>query len=383
LTNREIQEPIQLFKPFFRVEESLVELKDCLVNGWTGLGFKTAEFESKWSEYSGLEHAHFLNSNTAGLHLALEVLKRRYDWGLGDEVITTPLTFVSSNHSIVHAGLTPVFADVDDSLCLDPESILQKITPRTRAIMFVGLGGTVGQLQEVALIAKEHNLKLILDAAHMSGTRYLNGEHVGAESDVTVFSFQAVKNLPTGDSGMICFSDAENDDRVRKLSWLGIDKDTYSRSTSAGEYKWMYEVEEIGYKYNGNAIMAGLGLVALRYLDEDNSFRRSLAEYYVKQLSGKKGISVIEHSDCVSSRHLMQVRVANRDRVMQFLNQNGIFPGVHYRDNTAYKMYAHAFGSCPRATEASSQIISLPMHLGLKEDSLNRVCENLISATNI
>lgn len=132
-------EPIQLFVPTFRIEESLEEIRVCLEKGWTGLGFKTIEFEKAWLEYTGLENAHFVDSATAGLHLAVKLLKLHGGWAEGDEVITTPLTFVSSNHAILYENLKPVFADVDEYLCLDPASVEALITPHTRAVLYVGL----------------------------------------------------------------------------------------------------------------------------------------------------------------------------------------------------------------------------------------------------
>jgi hypothetical protein len=113
---------IQLFVPTFRIEECLAEVRECLEKGWTGIGFKTIAFETAWNEYTGLPHAHFLNSATAGLHLAMRLLKQRHEWADGDEVITTPLTFVSTNHAILYENLNPVFADVDEYLCLDPRT---------------------------------------------------------------------------------------------------------------------------------------------------------------------------------------------------------------------------------------------------------------------
>jgi dTDP-4-amino-4,6-dideoxygalactose transaminase len=355
----------QLFVPHFRVDECLEQIRECLEKGWTGLGFKTIEFEKAWGDYTGLPHSHFLSSNTVGLHLALHLYRTKLGWSEGDEIITTPLTFVSSNHAILYEGLKPVFADVDDSLCLDPDDIERKITPRTRAVMFVGIGGNVGRYDEVVALCRRRGLVLILDAAHMAGTR-VSGKHVGADADCVVFSFQAVKNLPTADSGMICFSEADDDARARRLTWLGINKDTYTRTTTQGTYKWMYNVEEVGFKYHGNSIMAGIGLVQLKYLDQDNAYRRQLAAWYTEDLSGEARVRVVAHSPrCESSRHLFQIRVTNRDDMMVALNEAQVFPGVHYRDNTVYPMYAHGRGTCPNAAKASSEILSLPMHMGV------------------
>ncbi|MGL4767407.1 MAG: DegT/DnrJ/EryC1/StrS family aminotransferase [Formosimonas sp.] len=369
---------IQLFVPTFRVDECLAQVKECLEKGWTGLGFKTQQIEEAWKDYTGLPHAHFLSSNTVGLHLAVEMLKTKHGWADDDEVITTPLTFVSTNHAIAYARLKPVFADVDAFLCLDPESVAQRITDKTRALIFVGLGGNVGQYEKIHRLCQKHGIKLILDAAHMSGTR-VAGKHVGHDADVTVFSFQAVKNMPTADSGMICFADAADDERVRKLSWLGINKDTYARTTTQGAYKWMYDVEEVGYKYHGNSIMAGLALVALKYLDHDNAYRRQLATWYSEALVGAPNIRLIPMAKgCESSRHLFQIRVRNRDALMMALHQHEIYPGVHYRDNTEYRMYADAKGTCPNSELVSSEILSLPMHMGVSKSDVALIAQLLI-----
>ncbi|WP_339291842.1 DegT/DnrJ/EryC1/StrS family aminotransferase [Paenibacillus sp. FSL W8-0187] len=373
---------IQLFTPTFQVEECLQEIRECLEKGWTGLGFKTVEFENKWKEYTGLPNAHFLNSATVGLSLALKILKMENNWNDNDEVITTPLTFISTNHAIVYENLTPVFADVDEYLCLDPIDVEKKITPKTKAIMFVGLGGNTGKYKEIVELCKKYNLKLVLDAAHMAGTR-VNGEIPGKEADVVVYSFQAVKNLPTADSGMICFQSSELDELCRKLTWLGINKDTYARANDKGAYKWKYDVEYVGYKYHGNSIMAAIGLVQLKYLDRDNSYRRQLAEWYDQNFKGfsSKIKPVPVAIDCESSRHLYVIAVDNRDELLLALNESGIYPGVHYRDNTEYSMYKHAYGTCPNSHKLSEQIISLPMHLQLTKQDVDFICETVIKYT--
>jgi dTDP-4-amino-4,6-dideoxygalactose transaminase len=366
---------IQVFVPKFRIDECLSEIRECLDKGWTGLGFKTIAFEKAWSKYSALPFSHFLNSATSGLHLAIHMLRTKHGWAEGDEVITTPLTFISTNHAILYERLTPVFADVDQYLCLDPDDIERKITKRTRAIVFVGVGGNTGQYQRVVNLCRDRGLCLVLDAAHMAGTR-LNGTHVGKEADCAVFSFHAVKNLPTADSGMICCQIQEDDERARKLSWLGINKDTYARMSSHGNYKWMYDVEEVGFKYHGNSIMAALGLVSLKYLDQDNALRRELALLYEEHLSGANAVQTVPVAPgCESARHFFQIRVQNRDQVMLTLNEAGIFPGVHYRDNTEYRMYASQAGQCPKAAAASREVISLPLHLQMGRAEVELVCD--------
>lgn len=368
---------IQLFVPTFRVEECLAEIRDCLEKGWTGIGFKTVELEEAWKKYTGLGYAHFLNSATAGLHLAVKVLKLQNEWEDGDEIISTPLTFISTNHAIAYENLKVVFADVDEYLCLDPKDVERKITSKTRAIMFVGMGGNTGRYEEIVALCKKYGLKLILDAAHMTGTR-LNGEIPGKEADVVSYSFQAVKNLPTGDSGMICFKEEKDDSVARKLSWLGINKDTYARAS--GNYKWKYDVEYLGYKYNGNAIMAGIALVQLRYVDADNIYRRQVASWYdecfKEHLDRIRPVGVAP--GCESSRHLYIIEVENRDEIIEALNKEEIYPGVHYLDNTEYTMYQYARGLCPNSHRLSEHILSLPLHLRLTKEDVCRIAEVII-----
>ena len=381
---------INVLKPKYRTNEVLDEIKICLDKGWTGMGFKTIEFEEAWKEYTKLPYAHFLQSNTVGLHLALNVFKTQEGWNDGDEIITTPLTFVSTNHSILYENLQPVFADVDETLCLNPESVEKLITDRTKAVMYVGMGGNAGKLNEIKYLCEQYNLKLILDAAHMSGTYTKDvmpgGEaysccHCGWEADASVFSFQAVKNLPTADGGMICFKEEKYDKLARQLSWLGIDKDTYSRSDDEGSYKWRYDVPNVGFKYHGNSIMASIGLVQLKYLDEDNDYRNKITEWYNELLENEswcKLISKTWHTH-KSSKHLYQILVneKKRDEIINHLYKNEIYPGVHYVDNTLYPMYSLYNGTCPRAHKYSKQLITLPIHLDITKDNCIKIVETI------
>ncbi len=380
---------IQVLKPKYRSDEILKEIKMCLDKSWTGMGFKTIEFEQAWKDYTKLPHAHFIQSNTVGLHLALNVFKSQEKWKDGDEVITTPLTFISTNHSILYENLKPVFADVDEHLCLCPKSVEKKITDKTKAVMYVGMGGNVGNLDEIILLCQKHKLKLILDAAHMAGTytKQVHGgcayarAHCGWEGDVTVFSFQAVKNLSTADSGMICFKEKKYDKLVRQLSWLGIDKDTFARSDDEGSYKWRYDVPNVGFKYHGNSIMASIGLVQLKYLDEDNNYRNQVAKWYDELLNNMIGVEKISLNWNISksSRHLYQILVNEnkRDKIISHLYKNKIYPGVHYIDNTNYPMYKYANGTCPNAHKYSKQLITLPIHLDIKYEDCRRIVKTI------
>jgi len=380
---------IHLFVPEFDVEACLAGIRECLERGWTGDGYKTVEFEKAWGEYSGLPNPLFVNSGTAALHLALASLRRRRGWKDGDEIITTPLTFVATNHVILHERLEPVFADVDEYLCLDPESVRERITPKTRAVMFVGMGGNTGRMKEVMGICKEEDLAFILDGAHMAGT-YFGGQHAGIGADAACFSFHAVKPLNTADSGVLCVKDPEVADVARKLAWFGINKTTYARAQQKAGYRWRYDVEDLGWKYNGNSIMAAIALAQLKQLESSNAKRRQLAAFYRWELGtsdaplqpGLRSIpgvrSVLTAPDCVSSRHLYQILCSRRDELMTHLNSKGIYPGVHYQPNTRYRMYAGQSGNdrkCPQAEAAGDSLMSLPLHLKMTSDDVVRVVD--------
>lgn len=357
---------IALFTPAFDVEGCLNEIRICLEKGWTGIGFKTLEIEKNFGEYIGQPYCHFVNSNTSGIHLIFELLKRTRGWSEGDEVISSPMTFVSANHSILQSGLMPVFADVDETLCMPLQHIEALITPRTRAVLFVAIGGNAAQLEQVQAMCRARGLVLVLDAAHAAGAR-LHGRSLSSYADYSIYSFQAVKNLPTGDSGLITVQSAAENELVRHLSWCGINKDTYSRSQDG--YKWLYNVDEVGYKYNGNSIMASIAIVQLKLLDEGNARRRAIAAQYRAQLDGVAGVRYLAHAnEAESSRHLVQFIVEQRNELIDFLDQQGVGCGVHYRSNTKYPMYAH--NATPFADAIDEQIVSLPCHLKLSDEDV-------------
>lgn len=374
---------IQVLKPLYRTSEILEHVKVCCDTSWTGNGFKTDEFEIAWKKFTGFKNATLLNSATSALHLAIEQMKKLYNWSEGSECISTPLTFVSTNHAILYNNLVPVFADIDEYGCLDPRSVESKITPKTKLIVFVGLGGNIGRLYDIVSIAKKYNLKILLDAAHMAGTRLLNGDHIGTQEGITCtsFSYQSVKNLCTFDAGALCWNDTDlnslqMEKKTKELAWLGIDRSTHDRSTSGGTYKWYYSVSECGYKYHSSSIAASFALVGLKYLEQDNAYRRYLCDLYQDLL--KDTVEFVPHNpECISSRHLIQILVDKRDEVMLALNQCGIFPGVHYRDNTLYSMYSYAQGTCPKATQFSDRTITLPLHLHLTVEDVRYVAEKL------
>jgi dTDP-4-amino-4,6-dideoxygalactose transaminase len=363
---------IQLFRP--RVsEDAIAAAAEVLRSGWLGLGPRTAEFEKAFAEYAGIQHCVGLSSCTAAIHLALHVL----DLPRGAEVITTPLTFVSTNHAILYEGLTPVFADVNPATgSLNPESVRDRVTDRTGAIIVVHYGGYPADLDELYAIAREAGIELIEDCAHAAGASY-KGRRIGSHGRLHAFSFHAVKNLPMGDGGALTVRDSQDDERLRRLRWLGIDKDTFRRTGKQG-YSWEYDVVEVGYKCHMNDIDAAIGLVQLQLLDRDNARRASIAAQYRAGLANVAGLTLPpESSDRASSYHLFPVLAERRNDLADRLREAGIDTGVHYRRNDEYPMYRKS--ELPASEYFSTHTLSLPMHLDLSDDDVATVCRAIAS----
>ena len=370
---------ISLFEPLFDKDQCLEQIEECFDKGWTGLGFKTEEFEKAWTDYTCLNNAIFTNSCTSALILAIDCLKHKYGWNAGGEIITTPNTFVSTNHAILHNQLKPVFADIDNTLCLDPKEVEKNISENTKGVMFVGIGGNAGNYKQIVDICKSRGLKLILDASHMAGTM-LDGVIPGREADAVCYSFHAVKNLCTADSGMLCFKDDDLDCEGRKKAWLGIDKNTFDRISGSNNYSWEYDVHYLGGKYHGNSVMAAIALSQLPHLDEGNERRRRIAEIYTTSFSpfADRINTVSINNDCLSSSHLYQILIDDRNGLIDYLKSKGIQSGVHYISNTRYSIYSYASGSCPNAEYVSDHVISLPIHLRLSDEEVAYVSNCVI-----
>jgi perosamine synthetase len=206
------------------------------------------------------------NSATAALHLGLKVLYME-----GGEVITTPMTFMSTNHAILYNNAIPVFCEIEpDTLNIDVRDVARKISPRAKAIVVVHYGGHPCEMDEIHPLAREHNVPMLEDAAHACGSEY-RGRKVGALSDITCFSFHALKNLAMGEGGAITTNNEEYDKRLRRLRWLGISKDTWSRADTGMGYSWQYNVEEVGYKYHRSDVSPAIGLAQLGKLHRTNA----------------------------------------------------------------------------------------------------------------
>ncbi len=366
---------IQLFKPDIG-EEEIAAVEAVLRSGWIGLGPKTAEFEQQFAAFVGAPYAVGVNSATAALHLALVVA----GVGQGDEVIVPSLTFVSTVAVVLYVGATPVFADVEpDTLCIDPRDIARKISSKTKAIIAVHYGGHPCEVDEINALAQGKGIVVIEDAAHACGAIY-KGRPIGAISPLTCFSFHAVKNLTTGEGGMITLQNAEWDKKLRQLRWMGIDKDTWQRTSEAEVYAWQYAVNELGYKYHMNDIAAAIGLIQLKRLVELNTRRRKIVQLYNQGLADIPWIELpVEREYVRSSWHLYVIRLTKRDKMIAHLKSRGIAPGVHYYPVHLHNYY-RKWGTSLPVTEAEWQrLLSLPLHPGLTDTDVEYIIEAIRS----
>jgi len=364
---------IQVFKPSFDEEEWLA-LREPLETGWVGLGPKTKEFEEKFAAYVGVRHAIGMNSCTAALHLAMMVMGVE-----GGEVISPSLTFVATNHAILYNGGIPVFADVEeDTFNIDPEDVRRKVTDRTKAIVAFHYGGQACRMNEILKIAREHNLKVIEDAAHSSGGSY-RGEMLGALGDVGCFSFQAIQNLSTGEGGMVTTDDDEAAERIRRLRWMGISKATWDRR-EGGQYAWQYTVDEVGFKYHMNDLTAAIGLVQFRKLGAGNRRRAEITQRYDEAFGDIPWLKLrAKNEDAQSSHHNYVVRVKDRDTLMDHLAARGIETGVHYYPNHLYPVYAR-FRTRLEVTERIwKELVTLPLYPGMTDGEVKQVVEGVRS----
>ncbi len=363
---------IPVFRPFHG-EEEIAAVAEVLRSGWWGQGPKTAEFEQRFAEYVGAPLAVSVNSATAALHLALKVA------GVdGGEVISPSLTFVSTNHAILYNGATPVFADVEpDTLNIDPEDIARKVTPRTRAILVVHYGGHPADLDRIHAIASAHRLIVIEDAAHACGAVY-KGRMIGSISPLTCYSFHPVKNLATGDGGMITLFDQAWDARLRRLRWVGINKDTWVRSAGKekSQYSWQYDVEELGFKCHTNDINAAIGLVQLARLPQTNARRRAICAMYDEGLGDLPWLQLpVERPGVISARHNYVVRCDARDRLADWLRAHNIATSVHYIPNHFYDLYQPYASPLPVTEREWERLLTLPLYPALTDDEVAAIIE--------
>ena len=375
------------FLPFSRPSIGDAEINKvvaCLKSGWITTGALCKEFEDKFCALTSAKQAVALNSATAGMHITLSAL----NIGAGDEIITPSLTFASTMNMIALCGATPIFVDVDyGTLNINPELIEERITPKTKAIIPVHFAGAPVDMDKINKLAAKYKLIVIEDAAHAVGT-YYKGVHAGGFGNIAIFSFHPIKNITTGEGGMITTNDEFLEKRIRLLKFHGLERDAWKRYGKGGNPA--YDVAEPGYKYNLPDMLAALGLAQFERLPEINRRRSHLAGLYREGLRGVAGIDLpqVPAYDHVHAWHLYIIKVLalDRDEFMNRLAEYNIGYGLHFPPAHSLKYvkekYPAEISSLTETVRVADKIISLPLFPDMQDEDVQYVCDAIKEIVN-
>ncbi len=359
-------------------DAEIQEVVSTMKTGWLGTGPKVMRFENEFKAYKGSEYAIAVNSCTAGLHLSILAASLKP----GDEVITTPMTFCATVNAIIHAGATPVLADIDPlTMNIDPAKVEAKITPNTKAILPVHFAGRPCDMDALCDIAERHNLKLIEDCAHAIETEY-KGRKAGTFGDFGCFSFYVTKNITTGEGGMILSRKQEDADRLKILALHGMSKDAWKRFGDSG-YKH-YQVVEVGFKYNMMDLQAAIGIHQMERITPYWKRREQIWQRYNEAFADLPITLPSEpEPDTIHAYHLYTILVdevkagISRDEFLNAINAENIGVGVHYMSMPEHPVYQKMFGwqpeDYPNASYIGLRTISLPISAKLTDADVEDV----------
>ena len=386
--------------PFFRpdiCDAAMDDVRKCLESGWLTNGPRTEEFEERFADYIGSEHAVAVNSCTAALQLGLEAVGVKP----GDAVVVPSMTFAATAEVVLHCGAKPLFVDCRESdFNMDltharrmVESALAQ-GAKVKAIITMHYGGQIGDVEGVRALARDYGLSILCDAAHCCPAYYRENSDsewlsVSSDADITCFSFYANKPITTGEGGMLVTNNDEyaKDARIRRLH--GIDLDPWERQAGCRKN---YMVLKLGYKYNTTDIASAIGIHQINRANEFHEGRQRVAECYSRMLADIDGVVLPrELPNRQHCWHLYAIRVSrSRDKIQEILRKDGIHTSFHWKPLHLHKFYEEEFGldssSFPVATRLANELISLPIYHLLEEDQIDRVCSALrhaIGATDI
>jgi len=363
-----VSEGIVLFHPHVpkRAKEYVC---DTLDSRWIGQGPKVELFEARFAATFGLPGPCIsTGSGTDALHLAylLAGIER------GDEVLVPLFTCTATNLPLLYIGAKPVFVDVDPgTLNVSVSDMRRKVSERTKAIVCVHYGGLPCDMAEIRALADEYSIPVIEDAAHALGARY-DGKPIGAISEFTMYSFQAIKHLTTGDGGLLTFLDAGLAATARRLRWFGIDRADKQGGT------WENDIWEIGYKYQMTDIGAAIGLAGLEEIDETLRYRRSLYQRYVSNLKQVKYVRIVDDFDPRKEHAawLFTILVDQCNECQMKLRSRGIESGqTHYR-NDRYSVFG-CQEEFPAMDSVDDNYLILPLHTKMSVGDVDRICDVL------
>lgn len=367
---------IPLFDLNFDEKEEQAAL-ETIQSKWISTGPKTAAFEAKFAEMLHVDHAVALSNCTVALHLALKLAGIQP----GDEVICPSLTFVATVNSIRYVDAIPVFADVTsyENPTIDPIDILNKITPKTKAIVVMHYGGFACDMDSIMKIAQNNGIKVIEDACHGPLSEY-KGKKLGTIGDVGCFSFFSNKNISTGEGGMLITNNEEYAARTKLLRSHGMTSMSYERAKG---HSTAYDVVELGFNYRMDDIRSSIGLVQLEKIEDDLQKRTEIRMMYIEQLKDTSGI-VIPFKDYseFSSNYIFPIvlkdsNAENRDRVRNELVEAGIQTSVHYPAVHHFSIYKEFCRELPITDYLTDNLITLPMYSKLTKEQILFICNTL------
>ncbi len=363
-------------------QEEINEVVDSLKSNWITTGPKMKLFEANFKKFIGSKYAISVNSGTAALHISTSTINLQP----GDEVITTPLTFVASANCVVYRGGTPIFADIKkDTYNIDPNEIRKKITSKTKAIIPVHFAGQPCDMDEILEIARENDLYVIEDAAHAIDAEY-KGKKIGNISDLTIFSFHPVKNITTAEGGMVTTNNDELNDKLLMFRTHGISRDAVKRFGKEGGF--YYDMQYLGFRYNLSELHSALGIHQLDKLESFQKKRRQIVEIYNKKLQSIEEIAIPYVKDDIKhSWHLYVIQLeleklkVDRDFIFKALREENIGVNVHYIPIHYHSYYVDKFGLkkgiLPIVEWLFPRIITIPIFPKMSDDDVYDVIDAL------
>lgn len=363
----EIEGNISLFRPHIPAA-AISEIADTLNSRWIGQGPKVDKFEKVFGEkFCDSLPGIAVGSGTDALHLAYLLAGIE----AGDEVITPVFTCTATNIPLLYIGAKPIFADVEkSSLNIDVNSIEKLISKKTKAIVCVHYGGLACEMDAIRDLANSYNLQVIEDAAHAVGAKYKN-RYIGSMSEFTMFSFQAIKHITTGDGGYLSIKNPDLLEKAKRLRWFGIDR------TKKQLGIWENDLTEIGYKYQMTDLGAAIGLASLREFDNTLACRKQLFNRYTQNLIETEDFSILskELPHTIHAAWLFTIRTSHRKQLQQILAKNGIETNqVHYR-NDRYSIFGGRHLTLKNMDELEDEYLVLPLHTKMSLDDVDRISE--------
>lgn len=356
-------------------EKDIEAVVETLKSPFITQGPMIEKFEKKVAGYVGAKYAVAFMNGTAALHAAYYAA----GIGLGDEMITTPITFVATPNAALYLGARPIFSDIDErTYNLDPEKAKSKITPKTKAIVSVDFTGQPANYDAFRQVAKEHGLIYISDGAHSLGATY-KGKPVGTQADMTMFSFHPVKPITTGEGGVIVTDNEIYAEKLRLFRSHGITRENMEKDDGP----WYYEMIDLGMNYRMTDIQAALGVSQIDKLDQFISRRRAIAQKYNEAFQQLEGVSIpnqLEQTESGWHLYILKLELSRfsvgRKEIFEALRAENIGVHVHYipvHTQPYYRKLGYEANTCPIAEKWYEQILTLPIFPKMSDDDVSDV----------